>query len=123
MIRRSRSSNEIEKLVGELDWSEEILSENVEGGTNDTVSKARSCIGRRSSLLHSIKTNCKKIDLANNVTKNPRSSVPRLSLDRSIKFPAEAFARDIRNPDLFSEVFSMAYTSACEWTRGSLNGN
>lgn len=112
MIRRSRSSNEIEKLVGELDWSEEILSENIECGTNDTVNRARSCIGRRANLLYSIKTNCKNIDLANNVTKNPRSSVTRLSPDSSIKFPAEAFARDIRNPDLFSEVFSMAYTSA-----------
>jgi hypothetical protein len=106
MRRRSRSSDEIEKLAKELDLSEEILSKNVVGGTDSTVSRARRSILDRSSLLDSLKTTCA------NFGKWP----VKTNLHSSIKFPMEAFSIDesseLDNPDLFTEVYPMTYISA-----------
>jgi hypothetical protein len=124
MRRRSRSSDEIEKLIGELDWSEEILSENVDGGNDRTVSRARGVIGRHASLIESFRASVRNINIGNKFAKKTRSSFTPVV---QIKFPIEAFTTDnsteFCNPDLFSEVYSMAYTSACEWMRDSFYGN
>ena len=139
MRRRSRSSDEIQKLSSELDWTEEIMNNTVLGGGDciGGVSRARSSIVRRRSMLsESFKKNHININLNinndndndngakllfsknNGTRKTISSSNTDLTLTSSIKFPLEAFTVDnsteFRNPDLFSEVYSMAYISACE---------
>lgn len=125
MRRRSRSSDEIKKLSDELDLSEEILSENVDGVEESTVNKAWTCIERHARLLDVFKTSRRNIgnnQIGNNFVKKKRlSRTPsrtRLSLTSSINFPIEAFtaenSTEFSNPDLFSEVYPMAYVSACE---------
>ena len=124
MRRRSRSSDEIEKLIGELDWSEEVLSENVDGGNDRTVSRARRAVGQRASLLETFKTSVRNISIVNNLVKKSRLS---FTPGAPIKFPMKAFTTDnsteFSNPDLFSEVYSMTYLSACEWIRDGFYDN
>jgi hypothetical protein len=127
-MRKSRSSDEIEKLSSELSWSEQaginssfivVGRGGINGGgdrntntnTNTNTSKTRrrnSTIERRKSvLLNSFNNNGSSIF-------NKKSS----SLASSIKFPINAFtvenSAEFCNPTLFAEVYSMAFISACK---------
>ena len=124
MRRRSRSSDGIQKLSSELDWSEEIINNTVFGGADGGVSRNRSSIGRRKSMLiESFKNNYNNNDNSSSLffNKNNGATTTRLRLGSSIKFPLEAFTVDssteFYNPDIFSEVYSNAYISACELCR------
>ena len=117
MKRSSRSTGEIQKLVSELNLSERILSEDVDGCTENTVNKAWKCIERHRSMMDIFKQSNRKLSM-NTGSNFVKKRTSRLSLGTSIKFPVEAFtaenSTEFSNPDLFSELYPMAYTSACE---------
>jgi hypothetical protein len=119
-MRKSRSSDEFEKLSGELTWSEQGINSSfvvvgrggiTSGGDRNTnTSKTRrrnSTIERHKSVLLSSFNN-------NGSTIFRKSS----SLASSIKFPFNAFtvenSAEFCNPTLFAEVYSMAFISACK---------
>ena len=120
MRSRSRSFNDVEEFIDELNWSEEILTKNIDEGDFNTISRARQCIKRRVRLLYSIKTSCRNIntDIGKTFAKITNRTDTGLTLASSIKFPIEAFTVDnsdeFCNPNIFHEVYPMAYISACK---------
>ena len=120
MRSRSRSFNDVEEFIDELNWSEEILTKNIDEGDLNTISRARQCIRRRVRLLDSIRTSCRNInaDIGKTFAKITNRTDTGLTLASSIKFPIEAFTVDnsdeFCNPNIFHEVYPMAYISACK---------
>ena len=124
-MKRSKSSDDVPKLRRELNLSEEILSETVDGATEESIDNARKCIESHENLLDALKTaNSKNNNVAINeqigsfFAKKNRSSMlnspakTRMSLTHSNQFPIDAFTAELSNPDLFSEVYPMAFLSA-----------
>jgi hypothetical protein len=120
-MRKSRSSDEIDKLSSELSWSEKGINSSFvvvgrggisnSGDRNTNTSRTR----RRNSTIERNKS-----VLLNSFNNNNGSSIFRKSssLASSIKFPINAFtvenSAEFYNPTLFAEVYSMAFISACK---------
>jgi len=127
-MRKSRSSDEIEKLSSELSWSTQgingsfvvverggISSSGGDRNTNTNTNTNTSKIRRRNSTIER-----RKSVLLNSFTNNGSSIFNKISssLASSIKFPINAFtvenSAEFCNPTLFAEVYSMAFISACK---------
>ncbi len=121
-MKRSRSSNDVPKLRRELNLSEEILSETVDGATEESIDNARKCIERHENFLDALRTANSKNNygainkqIGSFFAKKNKLNSPlktRMSLTHSKKFPIDAFTAELSNPDLFSEVYPMAFLSA-----------
>ena len=120
---RSRSSDAVPKLERELNQSQRMLSGNLEGETEESIEEAQEVVKRHSAMLDVLTTNFKRG--SHKVNKRissvlRRSSIfarwsmlttpPKTSLTE--QFPIDTFAGDLTNPDLFSEVYPMAFLSA-----------
>ncbi|VEU36609.1 unnamed protein product [Pseudo-nitzschia multistriata] len=107
--RRSSSTGDLQKFTSEGHWYEEILNNAVAGGTNGATAAGAA---RRKSLLENFKNTYTSMNL-NKSYKTGGENQRRSSI---IKFPLEALTADssveFKNPDLFSEVHSMAFMSA-----------
>ena len=124
-MKRSRSSDAVQKLQRELNLSQEILSQTVDGATEESIEKARKCLERHENLLDALATaNSKNNNGAvekqigsffGMKNRSPMLSSPaktKMSLTHSTQFPIDAFTAELSNPDLFSEVYPMAFLSA-----------
>lgn len=123
---RSRSSDAVPKLERELNQSQRMLSGNLEGETEESIDNAREVVKRHSAMLDVLTTNFKrgghKVNkrISSAFSNKRRSSIfarssilmtpPKTPLTE--QFPIDTFAGDLTNPDLFSEVYPMAFLSA-----------
>ena len=138
-MKKSRSSDEIEKLSSELSWSTQGINgsfvvverggigsgggeripdpypdSNSNTNTNPNPNTNTSKIRRRNSTI------ARRKSVLLNSFNNNGSSIFRKSSSSasSIKFPINAFtvenSAEFCNPTLFAEVYSMAFISACK---------
>ena len=112
---RSRSSDAVPKLERELNQSQRMLSGNLEGETEESIEEAREVVKRHSAFKRgSHKVNKRISSVLRRSSIFARWSMlttpPKTSLTE--QFPIDTFAGDLTNPDLFSEVYPMAFLSA-----------
>ena len=143
-MKKSRSSDEIEKLSSELSWSTQGINGSfvvVERGgiigsgggernpdpdpdpstnTNTSAVKNTNTNTNTSKIRRRNSTIARRKSVLLNSFNNNGSSIFRKSSSSasSIKFPINAFtvenSAEFCNPTLFAEVYSMAFISACK---------